>query len=212
MPGTGIGIKTSSAKNSDSGGSSAHSRSTSGLCLKPAVSLILAPPSRTVVIKLNGGLGTGMGLETAKSLIEVRPGRTFLDLIVNQILALGARVGPVEQQVLEEVRRAVHALGLVHHSGADDHGAGDHRVGVVLHQQDAQPVGQHLVVGVGCEGGRLKLSSPGNVCAAVPLPVCAAAGAIVTIAMGATAVAIRKGIVRRRTPRKLVIGAELFQR
>ncbi|PAV93351.1 hypothetical protein WR25_17005 [Diploscapter pachys] len=65
--------------------------------------------------------------------------------------------------------------------------------------------GVGLGVGVGCEGGRLKLSSPGNVCAAVPLPVCAAAGAIVTIAMGATAVAIRKGIVRRRTPRKLVI-------
>nr|WP_241769119.1 hypothetical protein [Sphingomonas melonis] len=69
--------------------------------------------------------------------------------------------------------------------------------------------GVGLGVGVGCEGGRLKLSSPGNVCAGVPLPVCAAAGAIVT---GAMAVAIRKGIVRRRTPRKLVIGAELFQR
>jgi len=44
--------------------------------------------SRTVVIKLNGGLGTGMGLEIAKSLIEVRPGATFLDLIARQILSL----------------------------------------------------------------------------------------------------------------------------
>jgi UTP--glucose-1-phosphate uridylyltransferase len=44
--------------------------------------------SKVVVIKLNGGLGTGMGLETAKSLIEVRPGSTFLDLIARQILSL----------------------------------------------------------------------------------------------------------------------------
>jgi len=35
----------------------------------------------TAVIKLNGGLGTGMGLHRAKSLIEVKPGVTFLDLI-----------------------------------------------------------------------------------------------------------------------------------
>ena len=42
---------------------------------------------RVVMIKLNGGLGTGMGLQRAKSLIEVRPGRSFLELIVRQILA-----------------------------------------------------------------------------------------------------------------------------
>lgn len=48
---------------------------------------------RTVVVKLNGGLGTGMGLDKAKSLIEVRPGKTFLDLIVDQILALRDRCG-----------------------------------------------------------------------------------------------------------------------
>ncbi len=41
----------------------------------------------TVVIKLNGGLGTGMGLERAKSLLEVREGLTFLDLIARQVLA-----------------------------------------------------------------------------------------------------------------------------
>jgi UTP--glucose-1-phosphate uridylyltransferase len=44
--------------------------------------------NQTVVIKLNGGLGTSMGLERAKSLIEVRSGRSFLDLIVHQTLAL----------------------------------------------------------------------------------------------------------------------------
>jgi len=41
---------------------------------------------RTVVIKLNGGLGTSMGLHQAKSLLEVRDGLTFLDLIVRQVL------------------------------------------------------------------------------------------------------------------------------
>ncbi len=48
---------------------------------------------RTVVIKLNGGLGTGMGLERAKSLLEVRDGHTFLDLIARQILATRAATG-----------------------------------------------------------------------------------------------------------------------
>lgn len=48
---------------------------------------------RVVVIKLNGGLGTGMGLESAKSLIHVRGGLTFLDLIVRQILTTRARTG-----------------------------------------------------------------------------------------------------------------------
>jgi len=39
----------------------------------------------TVVLKLNGGLGTGMGLEKAKSLLEVNAGKTFLDLIALQV-------------------------------------------------------------------------------------------------------------------------------
>jgi UDP-N-acetylglucosamine pyrophosphorylase len=40
------------------------------------------------VIKLNGGLGTSMGLEQAKSLIPVKGGLTFLDFIARQILWL----------------------------------------------------------------------------------------------------------------------------
>lgn len=40
---------------------------------------------RTAVIKLNGGLGTSMGMDTAKSLLPVRDGRSFLDLIVAQV-------------------------------------------------------------------------------------------------------------------------------
>src|SRR5438552_3889751 len=44
--------------------------------------------SQTVVLKLNGGLGTSMGLESAKSLLHVKDGLTFLDLIVKQALHL----------------------------------------------------------------------------------------------------------------------------
>lgn len=40
---------------------------------------------QTVMIKLNGGLGTSMGLEEAKTLLTVRDGRNFLDLIVDQV-------------------------------------------------------------------------------------------------------------------------------
>jgi len=39
----------------------------------------------TVVLKLNGGLGTGMGLDKAKSLLSVVEGNTFLDLIAKQV-------------------------------------------------------------------------------------------------------------------------------
>ena len=42
--------------------------------------------SRTVMIKLNGGLGTSMGLEKAKSLLKLKGDLTFLDLIAKQVL------------------------------------------------------------------------------------------------------------------------------
>ena len=45
---------------------------------------------QTAVVKLNGGLGTSMGMDRAKSLVEVRAGRSFLDLIVEQVQALRA--------------------------------------------------------------------------------------------------------------------------
>jgi UTP--glucose-1-phosphate uridylyltransferase len=41
----------------------------------------------TAIIKLNGGLGTSMGLSKAKSLIEVKDGLNFLDIIARQILS-----------------------------------------------------------------------------------------------------------------------------
>jgi UDP-N-acetylglucosamine pyrophosphorylase len=44
--------------------------------------------SQLAVIKLNGGLGTGMGLDRPKSLLPVKAHDTFLDFIARQILAL----------------------------------------------------------------------------------------------------------------------------
>ena len=45
----------------------------------------------TVIFKLNGGLGTSMGLEGPKSLLAVRSGLTFLDVIVRQFLQTRSR-------------------------------------------------------------------------------------------------------------------------
>ncbi len=51
---------------------------------------------KAVVIKLNGGLGTSMGMTRAKSLLPVKDGLSFLDVTVRQVLALrehhGARL------------------------------------------------------------------------------------------------------------------------
>jgi UTP--glucose-1-phosphate uridylyltransferase len=48
---------------------------------------------RVVVVKLNGGLGTSMGMTRAKSLLEVKDGLSFLDIIVRQVLHLRERSG-----------------------------------------------------------------------------------------------------------------------
>lgn len=44
--------------------------------------------SQTIILKLNGGLGTSMGLEKAKSLLPIKGQYTFLDLIIKQFLTL----------------------------------------------------------------------------------------------------------------------------
>jgi UTP--glucose-1-phosphate uridylyltransferase len=49
--------------------------------------------AQTVIIKLNGGLGTSMGMDKAKSLLRVREDKTFLDLIVDQVRAARAAYG-----------------------------------------------------------------------------------------------------------------------
>jgi UTP--glucose-1-phosphate uridylyltransferase len=49
--------------------------------------------SGVVVIKLNGGLATTMGLQQPKSLMEARDGKSFLEIIIGQTLALRRRYG-----------------------------------------------------------------------------------------------------------------------
>ena len=52
------------------------------------------------VVKLNGGLGTSMGLDRAKTLLPVRRNLTFLDLIARQVLSLRDRMGTAIPLVL----------------------------------------------------------------------------------------------------------------
>jgi UTP--glucose-1-phosphate uridylyltransferase len=49
--------------------------------------------ARTIVLKLNGGMGTSMGMDGPKSLLPVKAGLTFLDIIVHQILHLRRTTG-----------------------------------------------------------------------------------------------------------------------
>ncbi len=62
-----------------------------------ALDALPAPPDgaldRVAIVKLNGGLGTSMGLSAPKSTIEARDGRSFLDVIALQVLALRERTG-----------------------------------------------------------------------------------------------------------------------
>jgi UTP--glucose-1-phosphate uridylyltransferase len=43
---------------------------------------------KAIVLRLNGGLGTSMGLSAAKSLLEAKDGLSFLDIIARQVLSL----------------------------------------------------------------------------------------------------------------------------
>jgi UTP--glucose-1-phosphate uridylyltransferase len=49
--------------------------------------------ARAIVLKLNGGMGTSMGMDGPKSLVPVKGGLSFLDIIVRQILHLRQRTG-----------------------------------------------------------------------------------------------------------------------
>mmetsp|Transcript_17429 Transcript_17429/g.34836 ORF Transcript_17429/g.34836 Transcript_17429/m.34836 type:complete len:550 (-) Transcript_17429:324-1973(-) len=55
---------------------------------------------KTVVMKLNGGLGTGMGLEKAKSLLPVKGDQSFLDLIAKQVEYFAKNKGDVRQMFM----------------------------------------------------------------------------------------------------------------
>lgn len=60
-------------------------------CLSPRMADIGRQAiGRAVIIKLNGGLGTSMGLTGPKSLLVVKEGLTFLDIIARQAIKIGA--------------------------------------------------------------------------------------------------------------------------
>jgi len=59
------------------------------ITVEPDASLL----SSTVVLKLNGGLGTGMGLDKAKSLLKVKGDDTFLDLTAKQVTKMREEYG-----------------------------------------------------------------------------------------------------------------------
>ena len=61
--------------------------------VRPAAAEASEALARTVVVKLNGGLGTSMGIAGPKSALPVRDGLTFLDIMARQVLALRRRHG-----------------------------------------------------------------------------------------------------------------------
>lgn len=77
-----------------------------------------------VVIKLNGGLATTMGLQEPKSLVLAREGRSFLDIIIGQTLALRRRFGVRLPLVLmnSDVTRAATERALTKHPEIEHEG------------------------------------------------------------------------------------------
>ena len=57
---------------------------------EPTDAAMAAALGQVAVVKLNGGLGTSMGMTGPKSALEVKDGLTFLDVIARQVLALRA--------------------------------------------------------------------------------------------------------------------------
>ena len=68
--------------------------------VRPDAAAVAEALGRTVVIKLNGGLGTSMGIRGPKSALVVRDGLTFLDVIARQVLALRERHGTSTPMIL----------------------------------------------------------------------------------------------------------------
>ena len=71
---------------------------------------------KTLIIKLNGGLGTSMGLDRTKSLLVVKNGLTFLDVVIGQVQHLRRSAGSRTPLILmnsfntdEETRTALNS-------------------------------------------------------------------------------------------------------
>lgn len=76
--------------------------------------------AQCVCIKLNGGLGTGMGLQKAKSLLKVKGEDTFLDLIVKQIKHLRSTSGaPVRLLLMNSFSTSGDTLAYLEKYAAD---------------------------------------------------------------------------------------------
>ena len=79
--------------------------------------------SRTVLLKLNGGLGTSMGLEQAKSLMVAKNGLTFLDIIVRQVEFLRQRCrAPLPLLLMNSFSTEADSLAAIarHHPGFEN--------------------------------------------------------------------------------------------
>jgi UTP--glucose-1-phosphate uridylyltransferase len=78
---------------------------------------------RAVVLKLNGGLGTSMGMNGPKSLLTAKAGLSFLDIIVRQVLHLrgesGARLPLVLMDSFSTHRPTLAALARYSHFQQD---------------------------------------------------------------------------------------------
>src|ERR1700744_811798 len=74
-----------------------------------------------VIVKLNGGLGTSMGLSGPKSLLEVKPDASFLDIIATQALGLRERYGaPLPLVLMDSVGTRDPSLKVLgHHPGLE---------------------------------------------------------------------------------------------
>ena len=76
--------------------------------------------SKAVVVKLNGGLGTSMGLTGPKTLLPIREGTNFLDLIVRQILDLRESSGaPVRLLLMNSFSTSEETLAHLEHYRAE---------------------------------------------------------------------------------------------
>lgn len=76
--------------------------------------------SQCVCIKLNGGLGTSMGLQKAKSLLKVKGEDTFLDLIVRQVKHLRSISGtPVRLLLMNSFSTSADTLAYLEKYAAD---------------------------------------------------------------------------------------------
>lgn len=82
--------------------------------------------ARTVLIKLNGGLGTSMGLDRAKSLMVAKNGLSFLEIIVRQVEFLRQRCrAPLPLLLMNSFSTEADSLALLAQTHPDFNNGGD---------------------------------------------------------------------------------------